>query len=77
LINKIASIFIIVVQFNGPLKVLMDKMVGMTLNQSKVIQYQTQPKEQLTKYSKQSESWELKKRIQAKEAHIWAMRVKA
>jgi hypothetical protein len=53
----------------------MDKMVGMTLNQSKVIQYQTQRKEQLTKYAKQSE--ELKKTIQAKEAHIWAMHVKA
>lgn len=62
-------------QFSGPLKVLMDKMVGMTLNQSKIIQYQTQPKEQLTKYAKQSE--ELKKMIQAKEAHIWAMHAKA
>jgi hypothetical protein len=63
------------VQFSRPLKVLMDKMVGMTLNQSKVIQCQTQPKEQLTKYAKQSE--ELKKTIQAKEAHIWAMHAKA
>ncbi len=75
MINKIANIFIIVVQFSGPLKVLMDKMVGMTLNQSRVIQYQTHLKEQLTEYAKQSE--ELKKRIQAKEAHIWAMHAKA
>jgi hypothetical protein len=49
-------------------------MVGMTLNQSKVIQYQTQLKEQLTKHAKQSE--ELKKTIQAPWAHIWAMHVK-
>ncbi len=49
-------------------------MVSMTLNQSKVIQHQTELKEQLTKYAKQSEK--LKKMVQAKETHIWAMHVK-
>ncbi len=75
MINKIANVFIIAMQFNGPLKVLMDKMVNMTLDQFKVIQHQTQLQEQLTKYAKQSE--ELKKTIHAKEAHIWAMHAKA